>query len=151
MNEKIDASGAQVPCISLLAARPSNGPLLPRPETVRMADHILNHYAKDSRKDHICIARRLEKWAHEFAANERNGNLNVELASMTQERDELRRDNEQLRREVDELVHIAESVPCYLCNARDFCDNQPAATPCGNTLRAWAKQQAAQAGKEGGQ
>ena len=63
------ASGAQVPCISLLAARPSKGPLLPRPETVRMAEHILNHYAKDSRKDHICLARRLEKWAHVFTAN----------------------------------------------------------------------------------
>ena len=63
------ASGAQVPCISLLAERPFRGPLLPRPETVRMAVHILNHYAKDSRKDHLCLARRLEKWAKEFTAN----------------------------------------------------------------------------------
>ena len=47
----------------------TKGPLLPRPETVRMANHILNHYAKDSRKDHISLARRLEQWAHEFTAN----------------------------------------------------------------------------------
>ena len=58
-----------VRCNALLAARRSNGPILPRPETVRMAEHILNHYAKDSRKDHICLARRLEKWAREFTVN----------------------------------------------------------------------------------
>lgn len=69
MNKPKTGCGADVPCISLLAERPSNGPLLPRPETVRMAAHILNHYAKDSRKDHICLARRLEKWAHGFTAN----------------------------------------------------------------------------------
>jgi hypothetical protein len=68
--------------------------------------------------------------------------LSVDLDAMEQERD-------ALRREVETLVHIAKSVPCNLCNARDFCDNMPSATPCEETLRDWAKQQAAQAGKDG--
>ena len=43
----------------------------PHTRTVQMADHILNHYHRDSRADKICLARRLEKWAHEFTANEK--------------------------------------------------------------------------------
>jgi hypothetical protein len=62
------------------ARNQSKGPLLPRPETVRMANHILNHYAKDSRKDHICLARRLEKWAREFTSNDKDHSCRVSEA-----------------------------------------------------------------------
>jgi hypothetical protein len=41
----------------------------PCDQTVQMADHILNHYSRHSRLDKICLARRLEKWAKEFTAN----------------------------------------------------------------------------------
>ena len=65
----------------------------------------------------------------------RNGNMAAELAAMTHERD-------SLRREVDALVEVAVEVPCCECNARDFCFNMRFAKPCGEMLRAWAKQAA---------
>ncbi len=40
----------------------------PNKETVIMANYILNHYHKNSKQDHFCLARKLEKWAHEFTS-----------------------------------------------------------------------------------
>lgn len=44
------------------------GRIQPR-TTLQFARHILNHYDRNSHKDHLCLARRLEKWAITFTAN----------------------------------------------------------------------------------
>jgi hypothetical protein len=48
----------------------------------------------------------------------------------------------EARRQVAVLVSMAMFAPCSSCAAKDFCDNQPAATPCEETIAAWAAQQA---------
>jgi hypothetical protein len=51
------------------------------------------------------------------------------------------------RRQVAVLVSMAMFAPCAHCDAKDFCDNQPAATPCEENIAAWAAQQAKEGGK----
>ena len=44
------------------------GRIQPR-TTLQFARYILNHYDRNSHEDHLCLARRLEKWAREFTDN----------------------------------------------------------------------------------
>ena len=53
----------------------------------------------------------------------------------------------EARRQVAVLVSMAMFAPCAHCDAKDFCDNQPAATPCEENIAAWAAQQAKEGGK----
>ena len=53
----------------------------------------------------------------------------------------------EARRQVAVLVSMAMFAPCAHCAAKDFCDNQPAATPCEENIAAWAAQQAKEGGK----
>jgi positive regulator of sigma E activity len=48
----------------------------------------------------------------------------------------------EARRQVAVLVSMAMFATCAHCDAKDFCDNQPAATACDKTIAAWAAQRA---------
>ncbi len=76
---------------------------------------------------------------HLVLVDELSRTLECELAAVKQELAEA-------RRQAEVLVSMAMSAPCRDCEAEDFCDKQPAATTCEETIASWAAQQA----KEGG-
>jgi hypothetical protein len=73
--------------------------------------------------------------------------LRWQLAAVKQERDTLRADLADERRQVRVLVSMAMFAPCAHCAAKDFCDNQPSPTLCDEIIAAWAAQQAKDGGK----
>lgn len=84
-------------------------------------------------------------------ATERNGNLCVQLAAMTAERDALRLEVEQLRREGRVLAgEHAKDGNCpqgeWECRETEYPGD---IANCRECWSEWAKQQAAMAGKEG--
>jgi chromosome segregation ATPase len=97
------------------------------------------------------ICRRLKQElaeARQEAANlqRRADHAAQELEDALDAVEAVRKENEQLRRQVAVLVDMARDVQCSNCDARDLCDNKPAAMTCEETIREWAAQQA----KEGG-
>ena len=69
------------------------------------------------------------------------------MHDLEQERDALRKALAEARRQVAVLVSMAMFAPCAHCAAKDFCDNQPAATTCEEKIAAWSAQQAKGGGK----
>jgi len=47
----------------------------PKLETVKIASYILNHYDRNSHKDHLVLATYLEKWAIEFCERPPNNTV----------------------------------------------------------------------------
>ncbi|GAG80858.1 unnamed protein product, partial [marine sediment metagenome] len=42
----------------------------PNKKTVQFAAYILNHYDRNSHKDHLVLAKNLERWAVKFVRNQ---------------------------------------------------------------------------------
>jgi hypothetical protein len=90
------------------------------------------------------LSRNLERELAEARKHLRDANRGAEVTSKVNQL--LVEELAEARRQVAVLVSMSMFAPCAHCDAKDFCDNQPAATPCEETIAEWSAQQA----KEGG-